>query len=470
MLSLSAKIRKARTVDPDKYEWYIYKGPVIKFFRDKNPLHRKHDLILNPEDMFGVYQTKTHKTYKLVLPNALHIEYGPDKKTIMGILTKSKPTQSKPDAHSVRRTSTRKKDSIYFKPGKKVVDEKKKIDQRNYQWRKLTSEALDLKDPKGKTRKIKILHSHVFGLRFINKAKGGVIVLDKTFKTFRINAAMYEQLYDKSELLPVQPVHIIDKDKIVKPVKIKAEPKPKRVEKRKQPEVSDEHIEVGQKRERIRLGTGIKRRFGPDKAPELHGIEVDKDIADEEQAKDQYRSVKRLPEPEDHPGLEEDFDKIYGNLDDMDDVDIDEALEEDDTDDTDEDVEDSEDDSEVDDTEDIKQVKEKKGKTMKESEWDESDDFAVGDIITFHKDRADRQFIILDKKPDPKASDFTIYTIFNIDDEPEYLQTFRLSAKDNSTKLSLLAQLIRKANRKDLAKYIKYLSFFDISTKSPYKK
>jgi hypothetical protein len=483
LLSLSAKIRAARTVDPNKYEWYVYKGPVIKFFRDKNPLHRKHDLILNPEDMFGIYQTKTHLTYKLVVPNALHIEYSPDKKTVMSILTKSKPTKTVPSAHKVVRTSTRKKDTIWFKPKKKVVGEKKQIDQRNYQWRKLTSEAIDLKDHKGKTRKIKILHSHVFGLRFINKAKGGILVLDKVFKTFRVNTSMYEQLYNSSELLPVQPTHVIDKDKLIKPVKpkdIKKNPKIKRVASRKQPEISDEQIEVGGKPERIRLGRGIKRRFGPDKAPELYDIDIDKDIEDEEQDKKQRKGVNRLPEPEDHPGLEEDFERIYGDLEELDDSDIDEE-DEDDTDDIegdedeesteeeDEDNEESEEDEELAEEE-MEGDLEDATENEEEPSWDESDDFAVGDILTFNKDKVEREYLILDKKIDPKSSDFTIYTIYDIDNEPDYLQTFRLAAKDNSTKLSKLAELVRKAGRKDLAKYLKLLNTLDVSTKSPYKK
>lgn len=428
-ISLSG-LKERRKVDPKKYTWYVYNGKTpLKFLRlDSKELHRKHDLVINPNDMFGIYQTLTHKTYKLVVPDAMHVEFSPDAKTVQRILKASKPAKTMPGMHEVRRVSTRKQGSLYFKPRTRPTREKYQIDKSNYQWRRIDSieEPIQLRDPNGKLRPVKLQTGQEFGLRFINKAKGkgGVIVFDKSFKTVRINTATYEALVHASQILTVQPKGIVELDSKdtnkatpKKPQDLK-QTRLKRVNVRKPTiqdfDEEDEIIEVGQK------SRGVRRKFTEKTAPELHDLEPDKDLDEEEEYKNQFRTKvrRRFELPSRMPKQEP-------------------------------------------------ESKKKVEETDEEESWDESDDFAVGDILVFNKDKKEREYIVLDKKPDKKHIGFTVYTVYDLDNKPDFLQTFKLSAKDNSTKLSKLATLVRKATRKELAKYNAKLSL-KTSTQSPY--
>lgn len=429
MLSISAKLKQVRIVDPNKYKWYIYNGRNLKFTRESG-INRKHDLVLNTGDMYGHYLTKTHLTHKLVLPGALHIEYAPDDKTMKKILKESVPAKTVPSATQVKRTSTRKKPQFYFKPKHAVTGEKQQIDKANYQWRRSSSaEPLALKDHAGKLRPVKITWNQVFGLRFINKAKGGILLLDRIFKAIRIPTSTYDDLVYGSELLPVQPTGIVSlKELAVPKIKVVEKTKPL-VSKPPREEIEEEPVKKRNRVLKVRVGKGVKRSIPDSK--------IEDDLDEENQVKRKHSQVRRVGKTkrQEAEEIEEQLDQIQEDLDD------------------------------VPDTENVDQ----EDQMDEDHDWDEDDDFVVGDIITFHKDKQEREYIILDKKPDSKSEDYTLYKIYNLDDEPEYIQTFRLSHADNSTRLSKLAQLLRKATRKDLAKYLKYLDFYKVSTKSPYK-
>lgn len=530
-------VSRSAQVDPDKYQWFIYKGQRAKVFKPNGfsvKQKKGHHLRVNPGDMYGTSLLRNGR-YRVVHGEYLHIIYNLDEREANLLTSKSRKTRKKPklkDKVSRAQTKPRqKKEQLRFKAGRRVTGEKTVITKSNYQWRK-TNEVLDkLKSPAGVIRKIKLPANQIVGIRFEKKGRGGVLVLDKTFKTLRVHTDTFDDIVNASTVLPRQPKGQvkIDDSKPDTTVADNAPVRAKRVTpKREVPTMKDEFLDIlkeaetkeTQKKQRNKRQRRVKRVSKPVDLP-------DDDFEDEQQHKDdtvekisgRQRRPRRLTQgetPEDNGLFEKvknlrlkyeaarrDKDaKAIGTIKRQaralakkitrdtashnamkalaaklgitgleyqkpEPVNTPEQKETDDV----EEIDDKEeqettslDDLDEPEPEDIPDMPE----PSKQQSWN-ADDFEPADIVVFEKDVNKREFIILDAFPDQLNDRITKYHVYNISEEPEYIQTFRLTPLSRRQSLPSKARLVRKATRQELAKYRQLMDTYEIVKKSPYK-
>lgn len=447
-------------IDPKDYTWYEYTGTrALKFEHPDRKRNRRHDLVLVKNDVFGIREKRTGG-WNLVKADMMHIVFKMFDYDMDIIDKRSRVTKKIPKKQSGTpgRSRTRKMGDIgtrFKKRGVSATREKTQINKSDYQWRTMIDGGVELRSPMNKP-KFKLAKGQVVGLRFVNAAKGGFVVTEKGIRT-RVSMKSFDEVMMASSILERQPKGTIDIDtEELRKEKIRHEktkksattqPKSKRTRKPK-----DETVEVGEvKRSSI---PRRKKRVSPRVKTEIEET-TPKPKAKQSRIPRKRRRPSTIKEIEEDSNLEDAYKETVKE--DMDSLDIGDitprrkkrvrpgAAS-------------------------VKAEPKKKARTKQikedlEEAVQEANDFDRGDVVTFTKDKKQREYLVLDEQPSEKSDSIVEYTIYNLTEEPDYLQKFMQSTK--GTKLSTLAKKVREI--KDLREYDEYLDLFEVSRLSPYK-
>ena len=456
-------------INPGDYNWYRYTGKTpMKFEHPDRKRNRKHNLVLAKGDLFGLREKRTGG-WNLVREDMQHVIFKMHDYDMDLIFKRAKLTKDTPDKQTGKPGRSRTRGSgptpRFKKRGVSATREKTQVNKADYQWRVVMDDKIMIRTPANKP-KFELKKNQKVGLRFVNSAKGGFLVLENGTRA-RISTKSYDEISDASYIMDPQPKGTIDIDsEELRKEKVRAaKDKKKLLEKPKsvrRPKKVEEEPEEESRKVRI------TRRKPGSKIPRPSRIVEDEELSLDEEPKAQRKSTLRKRRRIQH-----------GNRGNIKDIDQDVRLE----DEYKETVKDDMVEPELDIDETPKrtlrkrrirpsQVAEKENakakkaakKDMKET-VKEANDFDAGDVVVFTKDKKQREYLILEERPFGKSDNVTEYLIYNLTEEPDYIQKFMQS--NRGTKLSNLGKVVRKI--KDMSEYEEYPEMFDISTLSPYK-
>lgn len=187
-----------------EFDWYEYNGR-----QKKTVTHRSHVRDITPGMIYGLRPIRGGDYY-LILPDMYHVDFRIAKREADSMIKRSKAKRGVPKIASLRTGRQRAQraptkidtGSDRFRPLKKITKEGKKngIDLGNYQWRKLTEPRFAYQ----KTQKIgfEMKRGQMFGCRFVNANKGGVIVL-RDGTRFVLPTVNFDDLMEMSFVLPL---------------------------------------------------------------------------------------------------------------------------------------------------------------------------------------------------------------------------------------------------------------------------
>lgn len=444
-------------INPDDYTWYEYTGArSLKFEHPDRKRNRRHDLVLSKGDVFGLREKRTGG-WNLVKSDMMHIVFKMFDYDLDLIDKRSRITKKIPKRQSGTpgRSRTRAKgntETRFKKRGVSAIREKTQINKADYQWRKVIDGGLELRSPANKP-KFKLQRDQIVGLRFVNAAKGGLLVLESGIRT-RISVKSFDEVMMASSVLDRQPKGTIDvdseelrKEKLRQDKAKKAaltKPKSKRTRK-----LSDETIEVDVTKTTIKRK---RRRVSPG-APVDDTTETPTTPKKSRVPRKRRRNLTDIKDIEKDAELEDAFKETVKEV--MDEIELEESKSP------------RRKRSRVTPAAKKAATKRKAKEVKKDLAEDiqKANDFDIGDVIVFTKDAKQREYLVLDEQPSEKSDSFVEYTIFNLTEEPDYLQKFLQNTK--GTKLSTLAKKVRVI--KDLSEYTDYIDLFDVSRMSPYK-
>lgn len=461
--------------NPDDYEWMTYTSDKsLHFGKPDRRRNRKHDLNLVKGDVFGIRQTRVRDSWYLVRADSMHVIFKMKQADIDLIDKRSKPTKAPGKLTGKVERKRKVSDQQRFKKrGVSALREKVQIDKSNYQWRKIIEGPVSLRSPKGKEKAASFNTNEVIGLRFVNAAKGGFLVTERGVR-MRVNAKTYDEVVDKSFILEPQPRGLIDvnaeelrKELARQRHGIKEELKPTK-------SVLKRGKKVEEKAPKPKKGSGIQRRT-PGDLGDFEELE-DRVIEDEElqitpaKPSPRLRKVKPVRQKpvrrtqKTYKTLEDEaeFERAYKDTvkDDM------PELDDEDTDAIEKSVP-----TRYRNNPDQKRQKAAKKIAIKKTKAgikqavQEDNDFDVGDVLVFNKDPKQREYLVVAERLSEESDNIVEYLIYNLTEEPEYLQSFRHDVR--KTKLSSTAKKVRVI--KHMKKYENYPDEYDISKLSPYK-
>ena len=454
-------------IDPADYQWHEYTGrTAMRFEHPNRKRNRKHDLVLTKGDVFGLREKRTGG-WNLVKADLMHVVFKMTDDDMDLIFDRSKIARRVPKKQTGTPGRTRTKTGTvgtrFKKRGVSATREKTQINRADYQWRAVINDSpIEVRTPANKP-KFELKKGQIVGLRFVNAAKGGFIVLENGIKS-RVSTRSYDDISIGSYVLDKQPKGTIDIDsEELRKEKIRAE-KAKKEELTKKRSV---RIPKAKTKEGTGRKSKINRRPAGTKA-EDRDVPVEDtviEVGTPERKSSVIRRRRRFKpgtgdtkKIDQETRLEEAFkDTVKSDMDDLDDkamptrlrrkrgkIRPSQVAKE----------------TAVEDKKQKKAVKEEIKEVVKEA-----NDFDPGDVVVFNKDKKQREYVVLEERPSEKSDNITEYLIYNLTDEPDYIQKFMQNKR--GTKLSTLGKRVR--NIKDMDEYEEYVDMFDVSTLSPYK-
>lgn len=282
----------AKVKDLDTLTWFQFSGPkAIKLGVDKQ-FNQKHPLRVQPGELVGLKKATRGPgagNYQVVLGHATHVTFrNVPQKMLDKLEPYMKPFKGKLPEHGsleegqkrtrkirIREATTGDKlTDDYYKPTG-TVREHSTYDRENYQWRKVTAAGVGIKSLKQGRSKYTLQPDDIIGLRYMTKARGGMIILPN-MQRVNIDHATYEQIVNgHSRILP--------SSKQQKGLVLMAEVKatlPKQTRIRKAKEKPEEKLiprESPQSRITTRIGGDVKRHGVTD----IPDVDFDDDEDDE---------------------------------------------------------------------------------------------------------------------------------------------------------------------------------------------
>lgn len=400
----------APQAEPDEYTWYKFEGKNKKTFEGK---HRHHTLILNNGDIYGVKNKRSGNVF-VVKPDTLHIKYRMPQSEFATTLKMSEqldgiPIQATKKA-KVTKISTEKfkqdpKRLSRFKPGKDVTNERLLLDRSNYQWRQYDNveQNFELRTTKRVAPKLVLHNQDVFGVRFINSARGGVLIFEREqgLIRMRLKTPTFDELIKNSQLTKQRTGQI---DTQQAEAKYKGEKKIRKLGTVTNDRSLREDQEFVQDLQRV-----AKEPVKP------HKMDLEQEYNDIRQ-----RKLDKIKEQQDkaHQELAQKKKQIEGLK------------------------------------KSIKQDTAKTRKLLEEPETKETSNrsmFKIGVVLKFNKDRdLNREFMLIDIDPDDDHPDLTRYVVYDLTNRPEFSQVAVLSDTKPQHDISKLAKIIRKGTADEI--------------------
>lgn len=204
----------AADIDPEVFTWMVFKRKTA-LRTPENAYHRKHTLVLNYGDVYGVYLSRKN-VYQVIKADALHIVYrGVPPSVHDRMLTNSIPYKGATPSYELEagyqrakrvntkvvvETKSKSRLEPYFKPDHKVV-ETSTLDYKNYQWRKITKRLKIESKKSGKTKTI-LQVGDIVGLRYLTPASGSYIIYDDD-KRVMVTHELFTDVIHNSRVLPL---------------------------------------------------------------------------------------------------------------------------------------------------------------------------------------------------------------------------------------------------------------------------
>lgn len=206
-------------IDPDECKWYKLKNGTLKIES------RKSEDILEKDDIVGIKENPKKKTqFFLVYPMALDRPIEVDNKFVKKLTNKSTLLAKVPKEalEGERNVKSGKKssplsnpkepdqlnaktpfNSDLFKPNARISTamEKKEIDFKHYQWRKV-KKKYDVYKPNGSAIAMKLNVGDIIGVRFKHHARGGFIVNLRGARHVVSDPDDYKEIVKHADLIP----------------------------------------------------------------------------------------------------------------------------------------------------------------------------------------------------------------------------------------------------------------------------